>query len=262
MFLVETSNRPGYQPPPAIANRDGGAFENPRWCYLVACVALVQQCKASRDKSVEPQAAQIRHSNKLLEVHGKAHPKPKNHFALHVPGQVAYAVQEFGHSSLPDCPTGESEVGTIKHTASHVKNTKTWERSVRPSVIGHQLSRLQGRDFQDRLISPQRVQDGMLAATHASYKGCKVKIGDAFLHRDVSVDRVVVAQAFVHLESPARVDATGLHSIGDIYDKPVARAETCSRYSLVSTSALYRWQALSMLQVWFFDHDGNISIFE
>ena len=238
------------------------AFENPRWGYVVACVVLVQQCKASRDKSVQLQAAQIRHFNKFLEVHGKAHLKPKHHFALHLPEQVAYAVQKFGHAFRPDCFTGEREVGTIKHTASQVKNTKTWERSVLSRVIGHQLSRLPDLDFEDRLISPQRVQDGMLAAKHASYMGCKVKIGNAFLRRDVSVDRVVVAQAFVHLESSAGVGATGLHFIGGIYDKPVARAEACSSYSLVSTSALYRWQVLSMLQVWFFDNDGNIFIFE
>ena len=207
-------------------------------------------------------AAQICHLNKFVEVHGKAHLESKNHFGLHLLEQVAYAVQKFGHAVRLDCFTGEREVGTAKHVASQVKNTKCWERSVLPRVIGHQLSRLQDLDFQDRLISPQRVQDGMFAAKHASCMGCKVKIGDAFLHRDVSVDRVVVAQAFVHLESSAGFGATGLHSIGDIYDKPVARAETCSSYSLVSTSALYRWQVLSMLQVWLFDNDGNIFIFE
>ena len=67
----------------------------------------------------------------------------------------------------------------------------------------------------------------------------------------------------VHFESFAGFGATGLRFIGDIYERPVALAETCFSYSLVSTSALYKWQKLTMLHIWFFQcYKQNIVIFE
>ena len=119
-------------------------FKNPRLCYLVQCVALVQQCKASRDKSVELRAAQLRHPNKISEVHGKAHLTPKHPFALHLLEQVAHAVQKFGHAFQPDCSAGEREVGTVKRAANQVKNIHTRDPSGLCREDCH-MDRVQGR---------------------------------------------------------------------------------------------------------------------
>lgn len=154
-----------------------------------ACVLhLYRKGKEGVDIANELADAIVAHGAKFREAYPQEDPKPKSHYAHHIPMQLRR------DGVLIDAFVGERKHQGIKAAATPVCNTRAFERTVLFTAFARQVASME-EDFTDGLISARECPelasllgespDMVRFAPACRWTGTKVRDGDLLLLDDL-----------------------------------------------------------------------------
>lgn len=240
-----------------IVARSGRLLKEVDSFELLACVLhLLRKGKEGVDVANELADAIVEHAAKFREAYPQEDPKPKSHYAHHVPMQLRR------DCILIDAFAGERKHQGIKSAATPVCNTKSFERTVLFTAFARQVASMED-DFTDGLNSARvcpelasllgRSQDMVRFAPACRWTGTMIRDGDLLLLDDL----VFFSRGYIAI-------GDALYVLGEHHEMleqvtPLAWRLRPARPSQVSLIAL-AGKRLRLASGWYFDAEEVVAV--